>query len=95
MPHVSQPVAAPSNPRTSRHGLAQGTSTQVIAQDTSTSTPSGQQSPSSISSRSRSTEPVKTSLREIYEDGTQNSFSLFALFSPIYDTLTFKEVVEE
>ena len=42
------------------------------------------------------TEPVKTgSLREIYEAGTPNSFSLFALFSFIYDPLTFEEVVEE
>ena len=35
------------------------------------------------------------SLREIYEDGTPNSFSLFALFSPIHDPLTFEEVVKE
>ena len=35
------------------------------------------------------------SLREIYEAGTPNSFSLFALFSPIYAPLTFEEVVEE
>ena len=35
------------------------------------------------------------SLHEIYEAGTPNSFSLFALFSPIYDTLIFEEVVEE
>ena len=42
------------------------------------------------------TEPVKTrSLREIYEAGTPNSFSLFALFSPIYGPLAFEEAVEE
>ena len=35
------------------------------------------------------------SLHEIYEDGTPNSFSLFALFSPIYDPLTFEEDVED
>ena len=35
------------------------------------------------------------SLQEIYEVGTPNSFSLFALFSHIYDPLTFEEVVEE
>ena len=35
------------------------------------------------------------SVREIYEAGTPNSFSLFALFSPIYDPLTFEEAVEE
>ena len=35
------------------------------------------------------------SLGEIYEAGTPNSFSLFALFSPIYDPLTFEEFVEE
>ena len=35
------------------------------------------------------------SLREIYEDSTPNSFSLFALFSQIYDPLTFEEVVED
>ena len=35
------------------------------------------------------------SLREIYEVGTPNSLSLFALFSPIYDQLTFEEDVEE
>ena len=61
-----------------------------------TSTSRGQKTPSSISSRSTSIEPVKTrSLHEIYEAGTPNSFSLFALFSPIYDPLTFEEVVEE
>ena len=43
-----------------------------------------------------STDPVKTrSLREIYEGGTPNSISLFALFSQIDDPLTFEEVVEE
>ena len=95
-PHVSQPVVAPSTPMTPQHGLAQGPSTQVVAQATTKSTPRGQQTPSSISSRSTSTEPVKTiSLREIYEVGTPNSFSLFALFSPIYDPLTFEEAVEE
>ena len=35
------------------------------------------------------------SLREIYEAGTPNSFSVFALFSPISNPLTFEEVVEE
>ena len=35
------------------------------------------------------------SLREIYEAGTPNSFSLFALFSHIYDPLTFEEAFEE
>ena len=34
-------------------------------------------------------------MQEIYEAGTPNSFSLFALFAPIYDPLTFEEVVEE
>ena len=32
---------------------------------------------------------------EIYEAGTPNSLTLFSLFSPIYDPLTFEEVVEE
>ena len=42
------------------------------------------------------TNPVKTrSLREIYEVGTPNSFSLFAIFSPIYDQLTFEEAIKE
>ena len=95
-PHVSQPVAASSTPMTPRHGSAQGPSTQVAAQATLTSRPRGQQTPSSISSRSTSTEPMKTrSLHEIYEADTPDSFSLFALFSPIYDPLTFEEVVEE
>ena len=35
------------------------------------------------------------SLREIYESSTPNSFSLFALFYPIYDPLTFEEAIEE
>ena len=35
------------------------------------------------------------SLREIYEVGTPNSFSLFALFSQIDDPLTFEKCVEE
>ena len=35
------------------------------------------------------------SLREIYEYGTPNSFSLFALFSQIDDPLTFEEDDEE
>ena len=84
IPHVSQPVGAPSTPMTPSHGSTQGPSTQVVAQATLTSTPRGQQTPSSISSRSTSTEPMKTrSLREIYEAGTPNSFSLFALFSPM------------
>ena len=97
IPHVNQPVGALSTPMTPRHGSTQGPSTQVAAQATPTlSTPRGQQTPSSISSRSTSIEPVKTrSMREIYEAGTPNSFSLFALFSPIYYPLTFKEAVEE
>ena len=33
--------------------------------------------------------------REIYEAGTPNSFSLFALFSQIGDPLTFEEVVKD
>ena len=95
-PHVRQPVVVPLNPITPRHGSAQGPSTQVGAQATLKITPSGHQTPSSISSRSTSTELMKTrSLREIYEAGTPNSFSLFALFSPIYDTLTFEEAFEE
>ena len=40
--HVTQLVTTPSTPMTPRHGLAQGTSTQVAAQDTLTSTPRGQ-----------------------------------------------------
>ena len=81
---------------TLRHGSAQGTSTQVGAQATPTSTPRGKQTPSIIFSRSKLTEPVKKrSLREIYEVGTPNSFSLFALFSQIDDPLTFEEDVEE
>ena len=36
-----------------------------------------------------------TGLCEIYEVSTQNSFSFFALFSHIYDPLTFEEAVEE
>ena len=34
-------------------------------------------------------------MREIYEAGTPNSLSLFSLFSPIYDPLTFEEAVVE
>ena len=68
----------------------------MAAQATPTSTPRGEQTPSSISSRSTSIELVKTrSLCEIYEADTPNSFSLFALFSHIDDPLTFEEVVEE
>ena len=48
-PHVSQPVATPSTPMTPRHGSTQVPLTQVAAQDTLTSTPRGQQSPSSSS----------------------------------------------
>ena len=59
-PHVIQTVATPSTPMTPRHGLAQGPSTQLVAQATPTSTPRGQQTPSSISSGSTSTEPMKT-----------------------------------
>ena len=73
---------------TPRHGSSQGTSTQIASQATSTSTQGGQQTPSSSST---STKPMNTrSLREIYEASTQNSISLFALFSPIYDPLTFE-----
>ena len=81
IPHVIQLVGAPEASMTPRHGSAQGPSTQVAAQATPTSTPRGHQTPSSISSRSTSTEPVKTrSLREIYEVGTPNSFSLCIIF---------------
>ena len=49
-----------------------------------------------MASSSTSTDPVKTrSLHEIYEARTPNSFSLFDLFSHIYDPLTFEEYVEE
>ena len=73
IPHVSQLVAAPSTPMTPRNGSAQGPLTQVEAQASFTSTPRGQQTPSSISSGPTSTEPMKTrSLREIYEAGTPN-----------------------
>ena len=76
-PHASQPVGATSTPMIPRHGSTQGTSTQVAAQATPTSTPRGQQTPSSSSSRSTWTDPVKIrSLHEIYEVGTPNSFSL-------------------
>ena len=61
-----------------------------------TSIPRGQQTPSSSSSRSTSIDLVKTrSLREIYEVGKPNSFSVFALFSQIDDPLTLEEVVED
>ena len=71
MPQVNQPFVATSTPMTPWHGSTQGTSTQIIAQATLTSTPRGQQTPSSISSRSTLTEPVKTrSVCEIYEIGT-------------------------
>ena len=49
-PHVSQPVTTPSTPMTPWHGSTQGPSTQVVAQDTLTSTPRGQNTSSSISS---------------------------------------------
>ena len=39
IPHVSQPVGAPSTPMTPRHGSAQGPLTQVAAQATPTRTP--------------------------------------------------------
>ena len=51
--HVSQPVIATSTPMTPRHGSTQGPSTQVVDQATPTSTPRGQQTPSSCSSQSR------------------------------------------
>ena len=92
-PNVIQNVIAPSTPMTPRHGSTQGTSTQVTAQATPTSTPRGQHTPSSSST---SSDPMKTRiLREIYESGTPNSFSLFALFPEIDDPLTFKEVFKE
>ena len=96
IPHVSQPFVAPLTPMTPRHGSAQGTSTHVAAQATPTSTPRGKWTPSSNLLRSTSTDPVKTrSLREINEVGRRNSFSIFALFSQIYDPLTIVEDVEE
>ena len=42
IPHVSQPVVAPSTPMTPQHGPAQGPLTQVVDQVTPTSTPRGQ-----------------------------------------------------
>ena len=90
--HVSQPIATLMTPMKPRHGSTQGPSTQVAAQATPTSTPRGQKTPLSISSRSTSTEPMKTRiLREIYEAGIPNSFSLFALFSPIYKSGSLKK----
>ena len=63
------------------------------SQATPKSTPRGQQTPSSSSI---AIDPVKKrSLCEIYEVGTPNSFSLFALFSPIYDPLTLEKAFEE
>ena len=95
-PQVCQNFIAPSIPRTLQHVSAQGTSTQVTTQYTLTSTPSGQQTHSSSSLRSTSTNRVKTrSLREIYEAATPNSFSLFAVLSPIYDTLTFDKSIKD
>ena len=95
-PHVRKNVAALSTPRTTRHVLAQGTSTQVAAQATPTSTPRGQKTPSSSSTRLTSTYPINTrSLCEIYEAGTPNSFSVFALFSQIDDPLTFEKNIKE
>ena len=61
-PQVSQLVATPSTPMTLRHGSAQGTSTEIAAQATPTSTPRGQQTPSSSLT---STDPMKT--RSIHE----------------------------
>ena len=78
-PQVNQPVIAPLTPMTLRHGSTQGILIQVANQATPTSTPRGQQTPSNSST---STDPVKTrSLREIYESGTPNSFSLCIIFS--------------
>ena len=92
-PQVNQPVTTPSTPMTPRHGSSQGISIEVATQATPTSTPRGQQTPSSSLT---STDLVKTrSLREIYKSSTSNSFSLFALFSQIDDPLKFEEVVEE
>ena len=93
-PHVNQNFTVSPTPTTPRHGSTQGIPTQVAYQGTSTSTPRGKQTPSSILFRLTLTEPVKTrSLCEIYEAGTPNSFSLFALFSQIDDPITFDEVV--
>ena len=62
----------------------------------SKSIPRGQQTPSSSSSRSTLTKPVKTrSMREIYEAGTPNSISLSALISQIDNPLTIEEDVED
>ena len=61
-----------------------------------TSTPRDRQNQSSNLSRSISTYPINTrSLHEIYEVGTPNSFSIFALFYQIDDPLTFEEAVED
>ena len=70
--------------------------TEGASQATLTRTPRGSQSTSNSFSRSTSTYPIKTgSLREIYEPGTPNSFSLFTLFSQKDDPLTFEEAVED
>ena len=95
IPHVIQSDATPSTPMTPRHGSAQGTTTQVAAQPTTSSTPRGNQTPSSILSRSTSTDLVKTrSLCEIYDVDTSNSFSL-CIISQIDDPRTFEEVVKD
>ena len=48
-PHVSQLVVAPLNHMTPQHGSTQGTLTHVAAQATLSSTPRGDQNPSSSS----------------------------------------------
>ena len=94
-PHVSQNVTLSSTPRTVQHVLAQATSIQVTTQVTPASTTRVQQTPSSSSRSSTSTTPINTtSLCEIYEADTPNSFSLFELFSHIDDPLTFEEALK-
>ena len=80
IPHVSQLVGAPLTPMTPRHGLAQGPSTQVAAQATPTSTPRGQQTPSSISSRSTLIELVKTRILCFYVRYTNPVHQIHSLF---------------
>ena len=86
-PQVNQPVTTPSTPMTPRHGSSQGISIEVATQATPTSTPRGQQTPSSSLT---STDLVKTrSLREIYKSGTSTSshvwfFLMHSISSSMY-----------
>jgi hypothetical protein len=96
-------------PCTNQCTIPSTTATKIPSQTTpvrsagAQSTPRAQQTPARSPSSSTSPDPTLASLltrntrslRDIYNEDTTNSFSVFSMFSQIDDPLTFEEVVKD